>query len=246
VTRPGGLWAVVPVFDEGATIAGVVRRVREHCPVVVVDDASGDDSARQAAGAGAEVVRHARRHGKGAALRTGFGAVLARGATLVVTLDGDGQHDPADVPRLAEAARGAPDAVVLGDRFAGVAGDRIPVLRHLAIRAADRLLAPLLPARVVDTQCGLRVYPAAFLRQVALQEEGFVLETEALVRAAQAGFRLLSIPVRRLYAEGRRSRFRTVTDAALIAWYVARARAGAAGAEGRAATGAPVARGLWP
>jgi glycosyltransferase involved in cell wall biosynthesis len=236
----------VPVFDEAATIAAVVEGVREHCPVIVVDDASGDDSARLAARAGARVVRHPGRRGKGAALRTGFDVALGRGATLVVTLDGDGQHDPTDVPRLAEVARRAPDAVVLGDRFAATAGDPMPVHRRLAIRAADRLLAPLLPARLSDSQCGLRVYPAAFLRQVALREEGFVLETEALVRAAQAGYRLLSVPVRRRYAPDRRSRFRAVPDTAQIAWYLVRARVGAAGAATPAGSGAAVVRGARP
>jgi len=218
-----GLWAVVPVFDEVVTLGGVVEALRAHCPVIVVDDASTDGSASVAARAGAaEVLRHARREGKGAALRTGFGAALRHGAAAVVTLDGDGQHDPGDLPRLLAAHRQAPDALVLGDRFGAGTGDPIPRLRRMAIRAADQALGSILPAPLSDSQCGFRIYPGSFLREVALREGRFVLETEALVRAVQAGHRLVSVPVRSVYLRGRRSRFHAVTDVARIVWYLAR------------------------
>src|SRR5262249_59906630 len=93
-------------------------------PVLVVDDGSRDGSGAAAAEAGAEVVRHPRRLGKGQALRTGLAAARRRGATHVVTLDGDGQHDPRDVVALMAAARRAPGAIILGSR---VADDRTSV-----------------------------------------------------------------------------------------------------------------------
>ena len=220
------LWAVVPVFDEVSTLGLIVERLRAHCPVIVVDDASTDGSARAAAQAGAAlVVRHAQRAGKGAALRTGFCAALRRGATAVATLDGDGQHDPADLPRLLAAHRAAPNALVLGHRFGAGAGDPIPALRRLAIRAADRTLGAILPTPLSDSQCGFRIYPGAFLREITLVEDGFVLETEALVRATEAGYRLISVPIRSVYPPGRQSRFHAVADGARIAWYLARVSA---------------------
>jgi glycosyltransferase involved in cell wall biosynthesis len=243
VTAPARLWAVVPVFDEAPTLGLVVAGLRRHCPVVVVDDGSTDRSAAVAWAAGAtEVVRHGRRRGKGAALRSGFAVALGRGAGAVATVDGDGQHDPEDLPRLARTARAAPDALVLGDRLAGGAGDAIPVARRLAIHAANWALRGLLPGTVPDSQCGFRIYPAAFLRQALLREDGFVLETEALVHATRAGFRLVSVPVRRLYPPGRRSRFRALADAARIAWYLARARLepGAAALRRRVAADVPL------
>jgi hypothetical protein len=139
-----------------------------------------------------------------------------------VTLDGDGQHDPADLPRLLAAHRRAPDALVLGDRFAPGAGDPIPPLRRLAIRAADRALGSIVPAPISDSQCGFRIYPGGFLRDVVLREGRFVLETEALVQAALAGYRFVSVPIRSMYPAGRRSRFHAVTDVVRIAWYLAR------------------------
>jgi len=218
------VWAVVPVFDEGATLGRVVEATRAHCPVIVVDDASTDESAGVAARAGAtEVLRHPRRKGKGAALRTGFDAALRHRAAAIATLDGDGQHDPADLPRLLAAHRAAPDALVLGNRFGAAGGDPIPALRRVAIRTADRALNWLLPTPLTDSQCGFRIYPGSFLRDIGLREERFVLETEALVRAVRAGYGLVSVPVRPVYLEGRRSRFHALTDVGRIAWYLGRA-----------------------
>jgi glycosyltransferase involved in cell wall biosynthesis len=218
-----GLWAVIPVFDEVATVGAVVAALRAQCPVIVVDDGSTDGSGSAADRAGAaRVLRHARREGKGAALRTGFGAALRHGATAVVTLDGDGQHDPADLPRLVAAHGQAPDALVLGNRFVPGAGDPIPPLRRLAIRAADRALGSIVPAPISDSQCGFRIYPGGLLRDVVLREGRFVLETEALVQAAHAGYRFISVPIRSVYPAGRRSRFHAVTDVVRIAWYLAR------------------------
>ena len=198
--------------------------------MIVVDDASTDGSAGVAARAGAaEVLRHARREGKGAALRTGFGAALRHGAAAVATLDGDGQHDPADLPRLLAAHSEAPDALVLGHRFGARGGRSDPAApaggdscRGPNPRPPPAGPAVRQPVRVPDLS-------GAFLREVALREGGFVLETEALVRAAWAGYRLVSVPIRSVYPRGRRSRFHAVTDVARIAWYLARVWFGGGG-----------------
>jgi glycosyltransferase involved in cell wall biosynthesis len=217
---------IVPAFDEAGTIGGVVRGLRTACPgvpVIVVDDGSADDTAARAAAAGADrVIRAPRRAGKAAALAAGFAAALSAGAQMVATLDGDSQHDPADLPRLLAAARESPGALVLGDRLAG-GGDRIPAVRLGAIRAADTIVRWLTRAPVHDSQCGLRCYPAAFLGRLRFREGGFVLETEALVAAARLGYGLVSVPVRSIYPPGRASRFRAVADGGRIGWYLGRA-----------------------
>jgi glycosyltransferase involved in cell wall biosynthesis len=214
--------AVVPVFNEADTVARVVRQLRRLCPVIVVDDGSTDGGAVRAAAAGAtRVICHARRAGKGAALRTGFVAALGMGATAVATLDGDGQHDPTDLPRLVAVAHRVPRALILGNRLDGRGTDRVPRLRLGAIRISDRALGWLTGAAVRDTQSGFRLYPAALLAAVPLREEGFVLETEALVRASQAGYQLVSVPVRTIYPPGRAGRFRALSDGARIGWFLA-------------------------
>ncbi len=217
------LLAVVPAFNEAPTVGAVVAALREVCPVIVVDDGSTDATGARALAAGAtRVIMRARRGGKGAALRGGFAEALRLGARAVATLDGDGQHDPADLPRLLAAARSSPRALVLGNRLAREDGARIPAARRGAIRLADRVVRWLTGAAIRDTQCGFRVYPAAFLRAAALREEGFVLETEALVGAVRLGYPLVSVPVRAIYPPGRRSRFRALGDGLRIGWYLTR------------------------
>src|SRR3989442_812413 len=96
---------VIPAFDEVGTIAEVVAGARQYGPVLVVDDGSSDGTAVAARAAGAAVLHVPRRRGKGAALRAGVAAARARAAEHVITLDGDRQHDPQDIPRLLAAAR---------------------------------------------------------------------------------------------------------------------------------------------
>lgn len=215
---------VIPVFNETATIADIVERARLHGPVLVVDDGSSDGSGEKAAAAGAEVIRHPRRRGKGPALRRGFAQGLRRGVHRVVTLDGDGQHDPDEIPRLLKAAVEEPRALVIGGRLGGLAdpSDRvIPAGRLAALTVAGFFINWLSGVAVVDTQSGFRVYPASLLSAVTPRRGGFVLETEVLLRAAAQGFTLREVPVTPIHFEDRRSRFRPARDGIAVGSYLA-------------------------
>src|SRR5437899_12259739 len=108
---------VIPVHNEASTIASVVVAARVYLPVIVVDDASDDGSGQVAAASGAVVLTLPRQRGKGAALRHGFAEALRQGAETVVTMDGDGQHDPRDIPRLLEGGQCAPGTLILRGRL---------------------------------------------------------------------------------------------------------------------------------
>jgi glycosyltransferase involved in cell wall biosynthesis len=217
------LVVVIPIFNEAATVGGLICRLRRLAPVVVVDDGSTDEGATRALAAGAaRVIRRARREGKGAALKAGFAEALRMGAAAVATLDGDGQHDPSDLPRLAAASRRAPRALILGDRLTAAWPAQGPRARLAAVRLADRAVRWITGTRIRDSQCGFRIYPAPLLQAVPLREERFVLETEVLIAAARGGHELRSVPVRPIYFEGRESRFRPWSDGSRIAWYLAR------------------------
>ena len=111
-------WVVIPAYNEAPVIGGVVAGVRAFFPrVLVIDDASSDDTAAIARAAGAYTATHPINLGQGAALQTGFEAALARGARYVVTFDADGQHDPADAAAMVDRARAEDLAFVLGSRF---------------------------------------------------------------------------------------------------------------------------------
>jgi glycosyltransferase involved in cell wall biosynthesis len=215
---------VIPVFNEAATIGDIVERARLHGPVLVVDDGSTDRSAAVAAGAGAEVLSLGRCRGKGAALRRAFAEGLQRRVEWVVTLDGDGQHDPDDIPRLLKAAVEEPGAFVIGGRLSGLA-DRparvMPAGRLAALRVAGFFIDWLGGVPVADTQSGFRVYPARFLAAATPRHGGFVLESEVLLHAAALGCRVIEIPITPIHFEDRRSRFRPGRDGLAVGAFLA-------------------------
>lgn len=210
---------VIPIFDEAPTIGCIAAVASRHAPVLVVDDGSTDAGAAIARAAGAEVLRHPRRLGKGQALRTGFAAARRRGASHVVTLDGDGQHSPDDVPRLLASARESPGSVIIGARGTGGTAD---AARVNAIRVAGFFVNWASGLRVADTQSGFRVYPVALLDRLALRRGGFVFETEVLMAAAAHGVGVVEIPIGDVPRAARRSRFRPVMDGIAIGAYLSR------------------------
>ena len=215
---------VIPVFNEAATIGDIVERARLHGPVLVVDDGSTDRSAAVAAAAGAEVVSLGRRRGKGAALRHAFAEARKRGVEWLVTLDGDGQHDPDDIPRLLKAAVEDPGSFVIGGRLGRLADARVkvmPAARLAALRVAGFFIDWLGGVPVQDTQSGFRIYPARLLAAVTPRHGGFVLESEMLLRAAALGCRIVEIPIAPIHFEDRRSRFRPGRDGLAVGAFLA-------------------------
>jgi hypothetical protein len=214
---PTSALIVIPVFEESATIGRVVRDARAHAPVLVVDDGSRDGSAAIARAAGAEVVRHPRRLGKGQAIRSGIAAARSRGASLIVTLDGDGQHDPGDLPAVLAAARS--DTLVIGGRL----GDarRLPPDRLNAIRVASFFVNWASGLGLEDTQSGFRAYPLALFDEIRPRRGGFVFETEVLVAAGLRGWPVREVPVTTVPRAGRRSRFHPIGDGVAISAYLA-------------------------
>jgi hypothetical protein len=210
---------VIPVLDEARTIGAVVAAARAHGPVLVVDDGSRDGSAAAAAAAGAEVLRHARRLGKAQALLTGVAAARRRDAGFVVTLDGDGQHDPAAIPALLAVARAGRRTLVVGNRLDG--RGTLPAMRRNAIRVASFFAAWTCGAAVTDSQSGFRVYPLALFDEVRTRRGGFVFETEILLAAAAHGWTIAEVPVPALPRALARSHFRPVRDGVAIGTFLA-------------------------
>jgi glycosyltransferase involved in cell wall biosynthesis len=210
---------VIPAFNEAATLETVVSGARAYAPVVVVDDGSDDGSGAIAARAGAEVVRHRKRRGKAAALRSGIAVARGWGASWVITLDGDGQHAAADLGPLLRAARETPDWMIVGNRL--VDARQFPRGRLNAMRVTAFFVEWVSGLGIHDTQSGLRVYPMALLDDVPLARPGFVFETEVLIAAAWRGWRVREVPVTAIPSARRRSRFRPVRDGVAIGAYIA-------------------------
>lgn len=160
---------------------------------VVVDDGSSDDTAVLAEKAGALVVRHPRNLGQGEGLRTGFAAARALGADVVVTMDADGQHDPAQLPDLVGPVVAGESDYVQGSRFLGRYDDAGSV-RHLGIRFFTALINLLARTRITDCTNGYRAIRVADLGRMRLVEDRFSA-SEILIQAATAGLRMREVPV---------------------------------------------------
>ncbi len=202
--------ALIPAYNEAATIADVVRGVRPFVSqVLVVDDGSIDGTAGQARTAGARVVVHATNLGKGHAGRTGLSHLLGGDITHVILLDGDMQHLPHETPRLLDAARATGADVVIGERRFDPEG--MPASRYHANRIGSRALSSFVGVPVDDTQCGFRVFRAEALRTMRLSARGYDIETEMLIKLRRLGGRIASVPVSAVY-NGGRSKLRPIRD----------------------------------
>ena len=206
--------ALVPAFQAAATVGDVVRGIRESVPrVLVVDDGSTDDTAGEAARAGAEVLRLPENSGKGSAVRAGLARALETDATHVAFLDADGQHDPADLPALLTAAAAGEDFVI-GSRMAEP--DAIPGYRYRTNEIGSRILTRMTGLEVEDAQSGYRVVAADLLRRLDLNARGYIIETEILLKSARHLSRFAHVPVRAIYGGG--SHYRPFTDTWIISW----------------------------
>lgn len=204
--------ALIPCQNEAGTIGPLVEAVRAHIRrVLVVDDGSRDATAQLAARAGADVLRLPRPAGKGAAVRAGLARSLAQGFTHALLLDGDGQHQPSDIPALLNRQLESGADLVVGNRM-GNAGP-MPWLRRQTNRAMSRALSLATGQAWPDTQCGFRLLrlDAAFIGR--LRARRFEIESELLMLAAQSGWRVEFAPVACVYAGGS-SRIRPLADTA--------------------------------
>jgi glycosyltransferase involved in cell wall biosynthesis len=176
-----------------------VRGALRHLPVIVVDDGSADGTVRVAESAGARVVRQTPNQGKGAALRTGFRHALDEGADAVVTLDADGQHDPAEIPGLVAAFRAGRPELVIGCRDFGV----MPPLRRLANTLGSLVLRLALGVRIPDNQSGYRLVGRRVMEAMTSSaESGFEFEVEMIAECLRRGWRIEWVPIRTIYAGG--------------------------------------------
>lgn len=172
----GEILAGIPAYNEGERIHDVVEETAKYADMtIIVDDGSQDDTADVARRAGAVVVEHDRNRGYGGALQTLFSEAEQRGADHLVILDGDGQHDPADIPKLVECQRTTGSEVVVGDRFGDGAESDVPLYRRFGLTIVNVLtnlsLGVVRPRTWVrDTQNGFRAYSPEAIQSLAADD----------------------------------------------------------------------------
>ncbi len=194
--------ALVPGYDEGPRIGAVVEAARRHVPVLVVDDGSSDDTGVNAAAAGARVIHQVPNQGKGAALRAGFGRVLEEDWDAVITLDADGQHDPAEIPHFiaafgaAGAAGDLPELIIGRRDFA-----RMPPVRRLSNTLGTMLFSWAMGQQIADNQSGYRLLGRRLMTAMLdSRETGFELELEMIAICLRNGWTLGWVPISTIYA----------------------------------------------
>jgi len=216
---------VIPAYNESATIRDVTQRALEYCDlVIVVDDGSTDGTSARLDNLGAVVLRNEQNLGKAGSMWRGMQYALDRNVERVVTLDGDGQHRPEDIPLLVKQAELNSGAVIIGSRLHEK--ESIPRKRYLANRFANFWIAWAAGLPLEDSQSGFRVYPSQLLKAVQLdtgKEKGFVFESEILIEAGWRGFSVLPVRIPAIYHKAlRKSHFRPVGDIVKITRMVAR------------------------
>jgi glycosyltransferase involved in cell wall biosynthesis len=207
-------------------IGSLVTEIRTQLSAVwIVDDGSSDATALIAQKVGGQVVRHSTNLGKGAALKTGFSEVARNGYSWALTMDGDGQHSPADIPILLRCAEQTGALCVVGNRMSEA--NAMPWLRHFVNRWMSQRLSRRTGVLMPDSQCGFRLVCLKYWSQLQLQTQHFETESEMLLAFANAGLPLAFTAVR-VSASPRPSRIRLLVDTSRWFywwWYTSRNQA---------------------
>jgi glycosyltransferase involved in cell wall biosynthesis len=196
------LLALIPAHDEAAHIGAVVEGAKRHVPVLVVDDGSSDDTAAIAEAAGARVIRQSPNQGKGAALRAGFAAALEEGVEAVITLDGDGQHDPAEIPTFLgtyawRAVDGRATELIVGRRNFR----RMPPVRRASNLLGTVVLSGALGRWIADNQSGYRLIGRRLMAAMLdSQDDGFAFEVEMIAVCLREKWPVDWVPIRTIYS----------------------------------------------
>jgi glycosyltransferase involved in cell wall biosynthesis len=210
--------AVIPCLNEEAAVGPVVAAVRRILPaVIVVDDGSSDQTAAIAAQAGADVLRHPGSRGKGAALQTGWQRARERGFAWALTMDGDGQHAPEDVPAFLQCAEQTGAQLVVGNRMSNPR--HMPRIRRLTNWWMSRRISKAAGHLMPDTQCGFRLMNLGAWAGLPISTTHFEIESEVLLAFAARNLAIRFVPIQVIY-EAEESKISPVRDAVRwIRWW---------------------------
>jgi len=190
----GEITAILPAYNEEVSIGSIVLRTLKYADrVIVIDDGSLDRTAEVAALAGAQVLRHEVNLGKGAALKTGFASL--NGDAVIVTIDTDGQHDPADIPRLVDPILKGKADMVNGSRYLGGNKKDTPIYRRLGQKVLDMATNIGCGLSITDTQSGFRAFAGRTKGIFRFDQKGLAIESEMLADAAAAGLRIQEVEI---------------------------------------------------
>lgn len=189
---------LLPAYNEAKTISHIISEARMYIePIIVIDDGSSDNTAQIAREQDVVVLRHDINRGKGMALRTGFKYALEHNYDIIITMDSDGQHEPAEIPRfLALLGQNNAD-ILIGARV--LKREKMPLHRRLNNKLISTVGSLFCGRNIVDFQCGFRLIKSEVLRSITLETVRYETESELLIKAARLGFRIETLPIKTIY-----------------------------------------------
>lgn len=194
---------IIPTHNESNTIAGLISQIRNlNFDLVVIDDGSTDSTAVIAEKSGAAVIRNTINQGKGAALIRGFEYCLKNNFDAAITLDGDGQHLPEDIPNFVSLADKKEEiGIIIGNRMFN--RRNMPFIRVITNKFMSWLLSKIIGQKIYDSQCGFRLIKRKVLEKVSLKTHKFEIESEIIIEAGRNGVKIESIPIQTVYRKER-------------------------------------------
>lgn len=197
---PADVAAIIPAYREERHIREVASETKEQVgTVIVVDDGSPDATEARAKEGGAEVIRHPKNRGKGAAIKTGIEALLKGPSSHFILLDADGQHLPAEIARFIEKVNQSDPPMIVGSRMSSA--EKMPLVRRLTNRFMSWQISRVCGQAIPDTQCGFRMIRRDIAPLLFCKTDSYDYETEMLFVVSRAGHTISSVPVSTIYAD---------------------------------------------
>ena len=202
---------LIPCYMEAGYIGEIVAEVKKmNFPVVVVDDGSADNTAQEAKAGGAAVIRHEANKGKGAAIITGIAYAVENDYDLIITLDGDKQHNPNEIDRFVKKYNEEKPHLIIGSRMNNTKD--MPIIRRIINRLMSSLISKIAGQKISDTQSGYRLISKDAMPVVMeCCSSGFSAESEIILNLAYRGFNICEVPISTIYTNGK-SKIRPVRD----------------------------------
>jgi glycosyltransferase involved in cell wall biosynthesis len=189
---------IIPTFNESKSIGKLIKQIQEQkLDVVIVDDGSIDNTAEIAQDEGAIVLKNSLNEGKGVSLIKGFEYALKNHYDAIITMDGDGQHLPEDIPYFIRLAKYSDSGIFLGNRMNHTKD--MPLMRILTNKFMSWLISGIIKQNIPDTQCGLRLIKREVIEKVRLKTNRYEIESEILIRASRLGYKIESVPIKTVY-----------------------------------------------
>ena len=186
--------AIIPAYNEEKALADVIGKTLGHVDeVIVVDDGSSDKTSEVAIEAGARVIKHSVNLGKGEALKSGFKAI--GDDSIIITIDGDGQHNPSEIPDLVRPIIEDGADLVNGSRYMNGPEENTPAYRRVGQKVLDIATNISAGTKVTDSQSGFRAFSPQSKNVFRFKDTGFGIESEMLVDASEAGLKIVEVPI---------------------------------------------------